>query len=205
MNSTKPDGCDLGGVRFDIRTFAVFALLGGLSCPALGQSLTNIVEVGGGGGFPISSSADYYSNAPAIIGRYELDFHKYLGAEIGIENVRPTFTYYCGDGCFNSIRGRVTLLPFGLRGVFPSHGGRLEFFAGAGGAYAWNAVNATSLPYPPPPGAWMFQVSGGARFALDHARHLWVGSTARYYNSLSSQSYNTQAWVSWTGEFGYRF
>jgi hypothetical protein len=84
---------------------------------------------------------------------------------------------------------RFTLPPFGVNGVLKLRDGRVELFGRAGGVEAWKADGTYE-----PQGlrkfsnaadgdAWLTQVEGGGRVAIDHGRRFWLGASSRYlYN-----------------------
>jgi hypothetical protein len=94
-------------------------------------------------------------------------------------------------------RVRVTLLPYGLRGILPVANNRGELFIGTGGAYYWRA---TDIDYSSASGT-LWQANAGARLALDRGRRFWLGTTLRLYRDTGRP---TQAWVSVTGDLGFR-
>jgi len=88
---------------------------------------------------------------PSFVGEYEFGLHKYVAATIGVDNLLlnrdvGTFTNW----------ERITLVFFGLRATVPLSEGRVELFAGG----------------------------GGARFALDQAQRFRIGPTVRFYRDL---------------------
>lgn len=164
---------------------------------AQSPTFSSTVTAGAGGGFPVAGyQALDYDNAPTFSGNYEFRLLRHLSAEVGIENMLPKQVSFSPHGSYTT-RERLTLLPFGLRGVAALAGQRVELFAGTGGARLWrteqgNSYNATTM---------FWQVNAGGRVALDHGRRFWVGTTIRFYRDLGRP---TQQWLSLTGDFGFR-
>jgi hypothetical protein len=98
-----------------------------------------------------------------------------------------------------SQRSEVAILPFGPKFILPVGNGRTELFLGLGGAYSWHS-NAGFA------NAFLAQGSLGGRFALDHTRRFWLGTSLRGYSTgYSNYGPERQTWVSWTADFGIRF
>ncbi len=184
---------------------------------ALGQdtsrSSTVTLSVGGaGGGY----------GGPAFNGNYEYRFFQYLAGEAGFDIMLPSsfsFQYvpiysfsnnpsplnYATQTGFTYLpsqdRNRVTMLPFGVKGILPLFTGRAELFLGLGGAYAWNARRYAGS-------SWLEQASLGGRIALDRQRRFWVGTTWRFFADLGNTNdrhvtgYN---WFTGTADFTFRF
>ena len=92
-------------------------------------------------------------------------------------------------------RSRITLVPFGFKGILPVASGRLELFGGFGGAYAWNS------DYSQYRDALLTQSSVGARLALDHGCHFWLGTTLRAYFNYGATK---QVWSPFALDLGIR-
>lgn len=177
---------------FALTTFSALA-----ADPQLGSS-TFIAGVGGA--FPVAGSGtSAFHNGPSFAGEYELGLHKYVAATFGVENYLLPFDNYSRWGS-TSTRERVTLMPFGLRGVVPVAGGRAELFAGVGGAQLWSSEYNLGQPYYG--SNFLFHLNGGARIALDRAQHFRLGPTVRYYRDVGRP---TQQWLSLSADFSYRF
>lgn len=88
-------------------------------------------------------------------------------------------------------RTRFTLPPFGARTTLKLLDGRAELFSGVGGLQAFKP-DGTFEPY----GgrnwtsnfgdAWLSQVEGGGRVAVDGKRRIWLGTTGRYLYNFGS-------------------
>lgn len=107
--------------------------------------------------------------------------HKYLAAEIGVENFLLPYDNY--SRLFStSTRERVTLLRFELRETVPVADGRVELSAGTGGAVLWSSEDSLGHPY-------------------DGSRLLWPSNAG----TRADLGRPTQQWVSLTADFSYRF
>jgi hypothetical protein len=149
----------------------------------------NTVTIGVGGGFPSGGSFTHgFSDSAAFSASYEFRLFRYLAPEAGVVNLIPNSQF----GTFIT-RERVTLISAGVRGIAPLRRGRIELFAGAGGAHG--AVASLSSN-------WLFQVNGGGRVAIDRRHRFWIGPTVRFSRDGGRP---TEEWVSLTGDFGFRF
>lgn len=126
--------------------------------PLLGQEAIHTSTFTlGVGGQPYSYNQYNEGDGPAFTGRYEYRLSKYLAAESGVDtllsstqrvetliviNSGKNLNYYSNGICtacvFLPVRdaARITLVPFGLKGILPVANGRVELFGGLGGAYA---------------------------------------------------------------------
>ena len=156
------------------------------------------------------------STGPAFKVNYEFRLAKYFAVEAGTEMLfpktvqyQPTYVILAGTNLINYFNGVTTVsaytpsferrpvatVPFGIKGILPLAHGRLELFAGVGGAYGWNHNRYLN--------SWYGQTSLGGRFALDKGQQFWVGTSGRYANNFSNTS--RQSWLSWTADFSVRF
>jgi hypothetical protein len=164
--------------------------------PQLGSST---FVAGVGGAFPVAGySTSAFHNGPSFVGEYELGFHKYVAATFGAENYLLPFDNYSRYDTY-STRERVTLMPFGLRGILPIADGRAELFAGTGGAYLWTSQYYLRRSFDGSNFLW--HLNGGAGIALDRAKHFRLGPTVRYYRDPGRP---TQQWLSLSADFSYR-
>ena len=185
--------------------FSFLALPGAFGQEAVG---TSTVTLSVGGETPPRNEFGE-SLGPVFTGNYEYRLRKYWAVEAGVQNMLPSTTHYEFIGVptgtsilyqqfccfFVPDRTRVTLLPFGFRGILPVSGGRVELFAGLGGAYAWHSGYSYE-------NAWLLQTSAGGRVALDKQHHFWLGTSGRFFNNFGP---NRQQWLSWTADLGLRF
>ncbi len=200
---------------FRLLCFSIF-FAGG--APAQETVFSSTVTLGVGGETSPRSVAGE-STGPVFNGNYEFRILKYLAVEAGVSNMLPrtlrfetipvylginpgvTVTYYNSYVCVPCAvvpipdRTRVTLLPFGPRGIVPLWNGRAELFAGGGGAYALHADGSFY-------NAWLMQANLGGRIALDAKRRFWVGTSGRFYSNTGPYR---QQWLSWTADLGLRF
>jgi hypothetical protein len=142
---------------------------------------------------------DAFHNGPSFSGEYEFGLHRFVAANIGVENFLLNFDTFSRFGTSTS-RERVTLMPFGLRGIVPVAAGRVELFTGTGGAVLWSSEYNLAAGFEADKLLW--HLNGGARIAIDRAKHFRVGPTVRLYRDLGRP---TQQWVSVTADFSYRF
>jgi hypothetical protein len=159
---------------------------------------SSTLTAGFGGAFPVSG----YRTSPfhaglAFTADYEIGLHRYLAANVGLDNYLLNFDNYTRGGIFNT-RERVTLLPFGVRGIVPLSR-RADFFVGTGAAYLWSTAPDLSLYGGE---GFLWQVNGGVRVKLGTSERWRVGATVHFYRDLGRP---TQQWTSLTAEFGYHF
>ena len=181
--------------------------------------------------FSAGGNVDSYNHfgeggGPSFAGAYEYRLWRYFGLEAGVNAILPTkqgfefpaifsitsqgtaTSFFTGTQPINTVaipvqtRTVVTMLPFGIRGILPLAQGKLELFAGFGGAYEFNGGVHALNGRGDDANGMLGQASAGARYALDHRRHYWVGTTVRGY---SNASYGKQSWVTWTADFAIRF
>ncbi len=163
-----------------MRTKYLAFVLALLSCSILqGQDATHTSTVTlSAGGDVASYNWSGQGGGPSFSGTYEYRLWKYFAVEAGVNTILPSRTGYgqifsifpSGTNLsLNSAnplnysvypyhtRDVVTLLPFGFRGILPLSSGRLELFAGFGGAYAFNRAPSNY-------NALLGQASLGGRF-----------------------------------------
>jgi hypothetical protein len=176
-------------------TIFLLAIPLAVSAQSFGSST---LTVGVGGAFPASGYLTFpFHNGLSVAGEYELRLHKFVAADVGVDNFVLNADNFTRTGSVQTLE-RITLLPFGLRGILPLADGRTELFLGTGGAYLWSTdYDLRSFGE-----GLLWQLNGGARVAIDRSRHFHVGASARYYRDLGRP---TQQWVSLTGDFSYRF
>jgi hypothetical protein len=183
-----------------MRALALWVFLALQSFPATGQQFgSSTVILGVGGALPASGyRTTSFHNGPSIAGEYEFGLHRSVAANIGVENFFLNFDNITRNSLAVT-RERITLMPFGIRGIAPLAGGRAELFAGAGGAYLWSSeYDLRSYGGE----GFLWQLNGGGRIAIDRAKHFRVGATMRFYRDLGRP---TQEWFSVTGDVSYRF
>ncbi|MGH9440067.1 MAG: hypothetical protein ACRD22_19885, partial [Terriglobia bacterium] len=188
--------------------------------PLLGQNAVHTSTVTlGVGGQPYSYNYFDEQGGPAFSGRYEYRLSKYLAVDAGVDTLLPSThsAQYSpvintgqpvyddhGPNCRNCVivsipeTARVTLIPFGFKGILPLASGRVELFAGLGGAYAVNSEHSYGWNRD----AWLGQASFGARIALDRSHRFWLGTALHGYSNFGNRK---QVWVPWTINLGIRF
>ena len=182
-----------------MRKFRLLLLTSCFSLIGFGQADRGTVTIGAGGGFPAGGyQTEGFSNSAAFSGSYEFRLFHYLAPEIGVQNLIPNVLE---DDKYGPLLGRerVSILSFGLRGIAPLRHGRIELFAGGGGAYLWSSDSDFNGDRS---SNWLFQVVGGGRAAIDHRHRFWIGPTVRFSRDAGRP---TQEWVSLTADFGFRF
>jgi hypothetical protein len=177
------------------------------------QTGTSTVTLGVGGGWPLGNHTGI-TGGPHFDGGYEYRLRKYLALEFGIDTtvvnvsgLSPTYIIPGGSSAgtslltptytFFSAGARSTAMPFGVRGILPLSGGRVELAAGAGGAYLWNPALISS-----PSHMWGAQANLGARVAIDKQEHFWLGTTGRLVQDYRG---TPRQWLTWTADLGFRF
>ena len=189
---------------------------------ACGQeaSGTSAVTLGVGGTWAIESTHQL-EGGPQFNGNYEYRLRKHWAVELGVNTtvtniiVATTYSTISSGLVFTTnppanppspvtitnynyisqyLNGaRVYALPFGVRYIFPRANGKVEWFAGLGGAYMLGPNNYSE---------WAITPNLGVRVAVDKQRHFWLGSTARYSKDFGLPQ---GQWVTWTADFGFRF
>src|ERR1017187_4759288 len=115
-----------------MRKFRLLLLTASFMLTAFSQEAgRNTVTIGAGGGFPAGGyRTDGFADSAAFSASYEFRLFRYLAPEAGVVNLIPNSQF----GTFIT-RERVTLISAGVRGIAPLRRGRIELFAGAGGAH----------------------------------------------------------------------
>ena len=176
---------------------------------------TSTVTLGAGGGW-IPAASHGASGGADFTGSYEYRIQKYISLEAGVNETLTKYPYSAtssiipagtnllsfftsGDTVIiQQGKSHSTSLPFGLRGILPLSGGRLEIFSGLAGDYFWNGRSAA--PYAAD--SWGARGSLGARIAIDKQRRFWLGTTGTVSREFGS---GRQVWTTWTADLGYRF
>ena len=119
--------------------FVVVTTLVGISAAQSGPARYNL-DFGPTGVFPLSGFRTFGDSAgPGWRGGSELRLIKHLGGEAGFTEGWPVDTDTCDRfGCTYS-RHSLKLLDYGIRGVAPVAGGRLELSVGLGGGSIWHS------------------------------------------------------------------
>lgn len=197
------------------RTFCFLLCLAGLvNCYGQDSIHSSTVTLSAGGEVPTYNQFGE-SNGPAFRGNYEFRLLKYLALEAGVETMLPKTTQYLYSPVFNlgqpsnvffsssspyvlieaKDTEQNTFLPFGVKGILPVRGSRIELLGGFGGAYVWHSDGSFR-------NAWVTQTNVGARIAVDQGRHFWLGTSGHFYSNFGSRR---QEWLSWTADLGLRF
>ena len=177
---------------------------------AVGQDVngTSTVTFGLGAGKPFHYS--YEPGGTQLNGTYEYRFLNHWALEFGVDNtIVKTASYSFIDTLapgisvvtgptnyfypYNTTKSLATSMPFGPRFVLPLSQGKLELFAGGGGAYLWNPGFSSG---------WGWQADLGARLAIDKQRRFWLGSTGRYVRAHGAFP---PQWMVWSADLGFRF
>jgi hypothetical protein len=159
------------------------------------------VEIDTAGVFPIDgSTATVYSTGPGLRVGGDFRLHRNLVAEGGWIGAWMGPIYYncSSSGCSYS-RLENKFLDYGLRGVLPLAGGRVELSLGVGGGYIWfDSASGDNNYY----NGSLFQYSGKAAVALDRNGHWRVNFTVRTWRDLGRP---IQQWLSTAAGISYGF
>ena len=157
------------------------------------------VEIDAAGVFPVNGfKAEEYSTGPGLRVGGELRLHRNLVAEGGWTGAWMATYYNCSRfGCsYSRLENKV--LDYGMRGVLPLAGGRVELSLGVGGGYIWfdsasgdNYYNGSLLQY-----------SGKAAVALDRNGHWRINLALRTWRDLGRP---IQQWLSTAAGISYGF
>jgi hypothetical protein len=177
-----------------MRTLVFLASLGLLADPLQAQYTAPLhnFEFGAAGVVPLNGYGTNGFNAGAgWRAGYQLRLLKHLGGEAGFTEAWPIAIDTCLTATFTCFSSRqyLKLLDYGLRGVVPLAGGRVELSLGVGGGYVWNQWKTYN-------NCALVQYSGKAAFALDRKGRVRVGFTLRLWRDLGRP---TQQWISATG------
>jgi hypothetical protein len=102
-------------------------------------------------------------------------------------------------------RSRFTLPPFGAQATLSLWNDRTELFTGFGGVNAWKPDNTLIEPNRRGTSfndAWLVEGQAGARVAVDHGRHLWLGPVGRYVSNFGE---GKKHWNTFGGTATFRF
>jgi hypothetical protein len=158
------------------------------------------VGIDAAGVFPISGfKAEEYSSGPALRVGGEFRLHRYLALDAGWTSAWLATNYDCSRfGCTYSRLGNQ-LLDYGVRGVLPLKGGRVELSAGVGGGYIWyNSASGDSYYY----NGSLFQYSGKATVALNRNGRWRANLTVRTWRDVGRP---VQVWLSTAAGISYGF
>ena len=96
-------------------------------------------------------------------------------------------------------------VPFGVQGVLPLRGDRLEVLAGAGGTFEhYSAGNIPPFIGVQSDTAWGGYFKLGAAAAITRNRRVWLGASAREFLGNLTQASHDQ-WIVVTGDLSFRF
>ncbi len=181
-----------------MRRSVILVTLAMVATASWGQSWRNEFQknhVFGGLGFAVPGGdvKNFYSTAFAWSIGYGYRPIKYLQLDVGYDgsynsaNV-DAYVYNPGFGPL-LIRDFETFIPLGGRVVAPFAKGRVEFYAGGGGAYARVGeflkqpaqYVRLECPYCEARDGWGYFAMLGASVALDRAQHFRLGAVTRVY------------------------
>jgi len=192
------DSGTLSMVRLPILSF--FLALSARALPAQVPISRANVEIDAAGVFPVDGfKAEEYSTGPGLRVGGEFRLHRNLVAEGGWTGAWMATYYDCSRfGCSYS-RLENKFLDYGLRGVLPLAGGRVELSLGVGGGYIWfDSTSGDNYYY----NGSLFQYSGKAAVALDRNGHWRVNFTVRTWRDLGRP---IQQWLSTAAGISYGF
>jgi hypothetical protein len=171
-----------------------------LGAPLLAQSSfrKNNVFVGGGGGVPAGELRPFLAASPVLRFGYGYRFHPNFQADTGMDivfhaaKIRDFYESRFGD---LRIKDYQYLVPFGGRTILPL-GRRLQFHAGAGGAYLRYSERIRQpfgdsgiridCPVCRSRSGWGGYGLLGASFALDRYQQFRLGFTTRVFRANTS-------------------
>jgi|GEM_PF-3389692 hypothetical protein len=158
------------------------------------------VGVDAAGVFPVGGYvAEEYSSGPGLRVGGEFRFAKHLAADAGWTGAWMATFYDCDRfGCAYS-RLENKLLDYGLRGILPLAGGRVELSLGVGGGYIWFDPASSDHYYY---NGSLFQYSGKAAVALGRGGHWRANFTVRTWRDLGRP---VQQWLSTAAGISYGF
>ena len=158
------------------------------------------IELDGAGVFPVSGfKAKEYSTGPGLRVGGEFRLHRNLLAETGWTGAWMGTDYACNR--FGCSYGRLEnkFLDYGLRGVLPVAGGRIDLSVGVGGGYVWfDSGSGDNYFY----NGSLLQYSGKAAIALDRKGRWRANFTVRSWRDLGRP---IQQWLSTTAGVSYGF
>jgi hypothetical protein len=130
---------------------------------------------------------------------------RYLEAEAGVTVATNPAPEIRGASYDIKPDDRFIWIPFGVRGVLPFRGGRVELSAGGGGFIDKYAVSN------PSPGVGLISHAGaggyfvgGAAMAITRSRRFWVSTSTHFYLANINEGTHDR-WMTVGGEFSYRF
>ena len=183
-----------------MRPFLIIPVLSLLAATAAAQvpiSRANL-EIAAAGVYPIGGfKAEEYSTGPGLRVSGEFRLQRYLAADAGWTAAWLAGSYDCTRfGCSNS-RLENKLFDYGLRGVLPLAGDRVELSVGAGGGYIWfNQDSGDAYTY----NGSLFQYSGKASVALDRRSRWRFNFSIRTWRDLGRP---VQVWLSTSAGISY--
>jgi len=101
---------------------------------------------------------------------------------------------------------RFFWIPFGVRGILPLRDGRFELSLGGGGVYEKFSVSSPAASvFLVDRSGWGGQFTAGAKMAIDHGRHFWIGATPRVFFANTEGGYRHDRWFVVSGDVSFRF
>jgi hypothetical protein len=166
------------------------------------SDLRNSITVSAGSALNGPRQCCQFDTSVALGATYDYRVIRYLQIEAGIMTaIHPT--PHLGGATFDiDPTDRFLWVPFGLQGVLPLWGGRLEASAGGGGIYEhYYSGNIPPFVGKQSDSAWRGYFKLGTAVAIDRTRHFWLGASAR---EISGNRTRAQ-WVIVTGDLSFRF
>jgi hypothetical protein len=158
----------------------------------------NSVTFGGGYGRDVNAFCCQADTAVSLGVTYGYRFRPFLQAEVGVATALNPVPAIIGANYNIQPNNRFIWVPFGVRGILPLHGDRVELSLAAGGLYeTFNGDGLTSR------NGWGEYFSGSAAVALDRGRHFWLGASPRFY--LANTGGPNDRWFVITGDVSFRF
>ena len=156
-------------------------------------------EIDATGVFPVGGYvANSYSSGPGLRVGGEFRLARYLAADAGWTRAWISQDNGCKYPPCSYPQLENKFLDYGLRGVLPLSGGRVELSVGVGGGYIWFDRTSGDSYH----NGSLFQYSGKAAVALDRGGRWRVNFTVRTWRDLGSP---IQQWLSTAAGISYGF
>lgn len=189
-------------MRSVVKQFLLF--LAAIMC-ANGQ-MRNSVTFGAGFAHNIGNTGYNGDSAPSFALTYAYRVVPHLDVEAGAVGTSSLGTEVRGASYDVKADDHLLWVPFGIRGVLPLRGGRVEISAGGGGTYEKYFVgNPTlALGFVPRTG-WGGYAVAGAAVALDEGKRFWLSASPRFLFANTNRGYSDDRWFALNVGLGVRF
>ena len=176
-----------------------------LSVGAYAQDMKNTITISAGVAANAGSTC-CGDSAPSFAASYAYRAFPHFALEAGVHAATSIGTEVRGANYDVKLDDRYIWVPFGFKGILPLRDRRVEAFIGAGGLYEKHSVgNAFTAGGLDSRDGWGGYATGGAAFAMDRSRHLWLGGSAHYFFANTDNGYTHDRWFAATLDFDLRF